>query len=420
MEISVVMPVHNTGKYYKEAMDSLFQQTFRDFEVICVDDGSKDALTNQLLDEYENLDDIPVRIIHFDEPKGAAIARNTGFEYVIGKYTIFLDADDIFAPEFLERMYCKIKEDDADVCVCGFTCFYIDIDNCIQITDKYVLDRNKVAQEKEEAWLTYFPTQGWNKLCNTNFLKQNHIHFQNLTSINDVYFSCKTIKCAKKIAVIEDSSMIQYRTQTAIQITSNRNSINLYKAFECLMMEYENDEEFLKQCLVLLLLIIPGELLACKNEHSNEMLYNRVKTLVKSLEIEFYDEIVKKKCEELLENSYEKMCYKNWNSIEGHLEMFKNTLYEMFKEKQLIIWGNGNRGKAFQMFCLKNNLKVDFVVDSKNENVNRKTEYGFLIKNTDVVQKKMEMCIIATNHIIYEMLIKEGGYKDVFDLERFC
>ena len=128
-KISVVMPVYNSGKYLRESIDSLISQSFKDIELICVDDASDDLETREILKEYSNAE-LPFTFyfVALNKRSGAANARNVGFKKATGVYTIFLDADDVFDTVFLEKMYTEAVKEDADVCVCGYREFYCEED----------------------------------------------------------------------------------------------------------------------------------------------------------------------------------------------------------------------------------------------------------------------------------------------------
>ena len=115
--ISIIMPVYNTGKYLGEALESIFSQSFLNFELICVDDSSNDELTKNILQTYQKQHE-NMQVIWLENNVGAGSARNIGFSKAKGEYTIFLDADDIFSKEFLEKMYQNIDVNHADVCRC--------------------------------------------------------------------------------------------------------------------------------------------------------------------------------------------------------------------------------------------------------------------------------------------------------------
>jgi len=101
-QISVVVPVYNVEKYLRECLDSLANQTFEDFEVICVNDGSDDSSID-ILEEYASEDE-RFKIVS-QENKGLSGARNTGMDYIKGRYLLFLDSDDWLELNALELLY---------------------------------------------------------------------------------------------------------------------------------------------------------------------------------------------------------------------------------------------------------------------------------------------------------------------------
>jgi glycosyltransferase involved in cell wall biosynthesis len=118
--ISVVIPVYKVEAYLPACVESVLAQTWQDFEIILVDDGSPDR-SGQICDEYAARDS-RIRVIH-KENGGVALARNIGIAQARGKYFAFLDSDDVWSPMFLERLYQAILETDADFAVCPFQRF---------------------------------------------------------------------------------------------------------------------------------------------------------------------------------------------------------------------------------------------------------------------------------------------------------
>ncbi|MCQ2958500.1 MAG: glycosyltransferase, partial [Candidatus Gastranaerophilales bacterium] len=114
-EVSVIMPVYNTEKYLRECLDSIINQTLKDIEIICVDDGSKDD-SGKILDEYAQKDN-RIKVIH-NKNQGAAPSRNQGISIAQGKYLSILDSDDIFDTNMLELLFNKAEQNDADITIC--------------------------------------------------------------------------------------------------------------------------------------------------------------------------------------------------------------------------------------------------------------------------------------------------------------
>ena len=112
-KISIIVPVYNVEKYLKECVESVLAQTFIDFELLLIDDGSTDS-SGAICDEYAQKD-TRVRVFH-KENGGVSSARNLGFDNAIGKYVIFLDADDYwFNINALEQLYQTADENHVDI-----------------------------------------------------------------------------------------------------------------------------------------------------------------------------------------------------------------------------------------------------------------------------------------------------------------
>ena len=116
-KISVIVPVYKAEKYLHRCVDSILAQTFTDFEVLLIDDGSPDR-SGDICDEYAKKDS-RVRVFH-KENGGVSSARQCGIDNAQGEYTIHADPDDWVEPNMLEELYAKAKEDDADMVICDF------------------------------------------------------------------------------------------------------------------------------------------------------------------------------------------------------------------------------------------------------------------------------------------------------------
>ena len=116
--ISIIVPVYNAEKTLQRCIHSLQCQTFTDFEILLIDDGSLDH-SGQICDEY-SAKDRRIRVIHKRYNKGVSSARQTGIDIAQGKYTIHVDPDDWVEPTMLEELYQKAVEHNADMVICDF------------------------------------------------------------------------------------------------------------------------------------------------------------------------------------------------------------------------------------------------------------------------------------------------------------
>lgn len=182
--ISVVMPVYNSGGYLLESIGSILKQTYTDFELICVDDHSDDGATLAILGELSDKDG-RIRLLRNDGSSGAGNARNLGLVAASGDYIAFVDSDDYFEPEYLERNYERILETRADISVCGFEV----CDEFLKGTGTIILPHYDlyIKEDHGEEWLLEFALAPWDKMYRSDFLEKNRIRFQNLSSSNDVF-----------------------------------------------------------------------------------------------------------------------------------------------------------------------------------------------------------------------------------------
>lgn len=114
MMLSIIVPVYNTGQYLNRCLDSILNQTFEDFELLLIDDGSQD-FSSVLCDQYAQIDK-RIKVFHKDN-EGVSAARNDGISMAQGKYIGFVDSDDYIDLTMYEQMIEKIQEDSSDVCI---------------------------------------------------------------------------------------------------------------------------------------------------------------------------------------------------------------------------------------------------------------------------------------------------------------
>ena len=116
-ELSIIVPVYKVEKYISRCLDSILKQTFREFELIIIDDGSPDQ-SGLIADHYAKLDE-RIRIIH-QENKGVSEARNVGIKNARGTYIGFVDSDDYIEPDMYSTMLQEMKLHKADLTICGY------------------------------------------------------------------------------------------------------------------------------------------------------------------------------------------------------------------------------------------------------------------------------------------------------------
>ena len=213
--LSVVSPVYNGSAYLTPFLQSVLNQSFSDFELIMVDDGSTDDSV-QIIQTYQEKD-ARIHLIRQNH-QGAESARNIGLSHVKGQYIIFLDSDDWFNEDFFKIMLNRITKDQSDVAVCEFF-IYNQQTGEKQISAIAETGNQKI--EKTNLVFDLFTPNTWVKVYRTAFLKENHLLFQEIPSGNDWSFAFASLACANRISVIREP-LVYYRTQTNTSISSYR------------------------------------------------------------------------------------------------------------------------------------------------------------------------------------------------------
>ena len=166
--ISVAVAVYNSEAYLDRSIRSVLDQTYRNLEVILVDDGSTDACPD-ICDQYAALDP-RVKVIH-KKNGGLYTSRNVGMEHATGTYLAFLDGDDWLDPDMYERMLSSLREQDADLAVCRYRCVYRD-GTVDRSTDRAAVmeGQEMLAKYLEEDEAYQIQNAAWNKLYKRSIL----------------------------------------------------------------------------------------------------------------------------------------------------------------------------------------------------------------------------------------------------------
>lgn len=221
-KVSIVMPVYNVEKYLGQCLDSVINQTLRDIEIICVDDGSTDDSLG-ILEDYSQKDN-RIRVLH-QQNQHAGVARNNGMNVARGKYIIFLDSDDVFELNMLEEMVKRAEKDDSDVTVCGWKSLddrTNEVSKAWTINEKYIqMSPLKPADVVEELYDICKPNP-WTKLIKREFLVYNSLQFDDCICCNDITCICLSLSLARRISLMEEC-FVYYREYQTLSLTSNRN-----------------------------------------------------------------------------------------------------------------------------------------------------------------------------------------------------
>ncbi len=220
--VSVIIPVYNGDVYLRQCLDSIVNQTLKEIEIICVNDGSTDG-SLKILEDFQN-NDTRFRIISQDA-SNAGHARNVGLMAATGKFISFLDCDDWFELEMLEKMYAQAIETESDVVICKAQTF--DQKTKVSSFKSFSLQESLLPSKScftckdiSDNAFQLCRTAVWDKLYRKEFIEENGLKFQEQPRINDCFFSVMANIRATKISIC-NQFFVHYRINTGTSITSN-------------------------------------------------------------------------------------------------------------------------------------------------------------------------------------------------------
>lgn len=246
-KISVILPIYNVENYLKEALDSLVNQTLKDIEFICINDGSTDNSLNILNAYAEN--DARFTVIS-QENQGQGVARNKGVELAKGEYIVFLDPDDKFELNAFDELYNFAKEKNANVIQFNYTKFEEYSKNkVVSISEHYKKYYGVDLNKKEKFhWLDLMNDNLFVRPCffiftrmySTAFIKKYNIKCSPTRNGEDVLFVMQTLFNADEIYYLDKSLYLYRKHSFSITSKKSRTGFDIFTN-----IKYE--EDFLKE-----------------------------------------------------------------------------------------------------------------------------------------------------------------------------
>lgn len=240
IKVSVIMPVYNVESCLSECLDTLTDQSLKDIEIICVDDGSTDGSLAILQEKAEK--DKRIQIIT-QENSGAAAARNLGFTYATGEYVLFLDSDDFFHKDMLKKSYECAKSQQTDMVI--FRCREYDSLRQNYNPMEYSIKKEELPDKNPFTFhdipdyiFTVVVGWAWDKLYKRQFIVDSGLKFQELRTSNDLYFVFSSLVKANGIYIL-DEHLIYHRVNrsTSLSVTREKSWDCFYKALTALKEE---------------------------------------------------------------------------------------------------------------------------------------------------------------------------------------
>ena len=247
--VSIILPVYNVAPYLRQSLDSIVNQTLKNIEIICVDDGSTDE-SGKILDEYQAKDS-RFKVIH-KKNAGTGAARNDGLKLATGECIGFVDPDDWILPNMYERLYSILKEKDLDIVMFTPDVFndqtqkhegflYFQNSNFPDFLDNKIFNKDDISPFS-------YPMCVWNKLYTKKLFDENNIDFAEGLDFEDHKAIFKSLFTAKRIYFIREKLYV-YRHSRKGSILSDNDTrmfdhIKIYDIVENILRETGNFEKF--------------------------------------------------------------------------------------------------------------------------------------------------------------------------------
>ncbi len=207
MKLSVIIPAYNSEMFLAETLDCLDMQLLNDMQIIVVDDGSTDR-TAVIIEEYaKKFQNI---LYVYQENAGVSAARNNGLDYAMGKYTVFLDSDDLFTPKSLLNIYEDLEEADADIAICKIESFGYGGEQINPVAESLAKENHIDCSDKRLLWNFLLG----NKCFRTEMLKRSGVRFPPLRYSEDGAFTMQLIYKENPKIIGVAPALFRYRRHT--------------------------------------------------------------------------------------------------------------------------------------------------------------------------------------------------------------
>lgn len=384
IKVSIIVPVYNTEMYLETCLNSLLNQTMKEIEIICINDGSGDR-SAEILESFSKKDS-RIKVLT-QQNQGQSAARNNGMNQAKGEYVGFVDSDDWADEKMFEKLYDKAKQFDSDLTMCSVA-VYDEKTGKTSTNDPY-LTLNLFPESYFYKTFTYqdcldflfrICVVPWNKIYKTSWLKEKNIEFLAGVNFEDMVFAVETLIGAKKISLV-DEPLVFYRKESKTSYSVG-NFEKDYKKMDFFKI-YEELERVLKSNSVFEPL---KEYFSFYKK--NNLIYWYGKIGDKNVKKQYYRELVK--------------IYPDFRfqKIKSFLKKFKlkREIKKLAKTKRIIAWGAGTFVRSVLPKQEKNILGyVDNNIELKGKTID-----GYEVYAIENLKELNPDCVLAITQNYYK------------------
>lgn len=438
--VSVIIPVFNSSKYIKQCIDSILEQSLKNWELILVDDHSTDN-SYEILCNYQKKDK-RIKVLQNEGNNGAGSTRNIGINCAKGEYLLFLDSDDFFDKDLLSNIYRQCYENDLDICIYDYAKYDEEAQTVIWrfslngAWGKKVTNKCFNLEEIGDEIFLLWSCAPWTRMIKRDLVMKTGIRFQELHNANDIFFTYATLAnatCMKYVTY--EKPLLYYRVNVSNQLTNTRDKAPycIYQAIKKVFDYYSvNYPQYMSNgfytCLVQHLqnsissvgIEARKELLNFYREEGLERL-GIYKAINKGYILDSY----RKYIENISESQNDL-----WIQNQGIREeaMFKDEektkilcSYLADNQYRSVLWGGGKLGKLFLKVCNSWEIGLCYVVDMDEKKWGLEIE-NYIIKGVESCKENIDVVLITNTKWLEEIrreLRKLGSHFLIIDLYSF-
>ncbi len=430
-DVSIIIPVYNKEDYLPECLDCILNQTYENFEVLCIDDCSEDGSV-KILEEYAARDK-RIRIIKNSENQGAGNSRNKGIGQSSGEYLLILDADDIFDQELVRKAYTRCKQEQLDILLYDYKRMdYITKQKrecSVPLPIQRMINNTVFSKGEIEAFSFQMCLAApWVKMYRKQFIIDSGIWFQNLSSSNDGFFGRSILLTNGRFSYLGEN-LVTYRTNTNNQISriSEHSIFNFISAVKKIKARLEMQEVFennKKSFCSYVLRVMLGYLIVMDRDSAIRAYYDIMAEIkdILSPDAVFLNNYQKYIYKDLLSQSDIKKYLCEWNEYsylfryeEKKIKYLNEYLYR--SRRKIALWGFGYIGREFFERSRRVNTPIDLIVDENHAAFNES-----LVKRPESIGKENYIVLITAPEYgksIMERAIEINENTIVFDLQSY-
>lgn len=317
--VSIIIPVYNSELFLERCIKSILTQDYKNFELLLIDDGSKD-LSGKICDDFSIMDERVV--VYHKKNNGVSNARNFGIDQCKGKYVVFVDSDDWVENNYISNLYNFIQNNNLDLACTSF--------KMIKKNEKKMFKYENELLKEEEKSIKYFDfihkvsSAPWGKIFKVDVIKDNEIKFEEgIPFAEDFMFLLDYYYCIKSVGLFEET------TYNYNCINENQAMKKTYKdMYKYLYKVYEREEKFVEKTSNI---ILKKELVNEKKRLYNASLEHYISTftvdiqvIISALKLFGYD----------YSEENAKICIKQWKlkNAKKYIKYYIKYIFKVFRK----------------------------------------------------------------------------------------